>query len=523
MSPATDVTGQDLNSEIVVCGATASGAIAAIAAADEGADVLLIGPGRNVGGMVTGGLSHNDYGDRTVIGGMALEFYQKVADYYNKPLYYWRGPEPHVGEKIFRDWLGQAGVDLLFEKRVMDVLVQDGRIQHITLSDGSTVKGKVFIDASYEGDLMARAGISYTVGREGVNEFNESWAGRRAILPDGHQMLPSVSPFRNENTRELLPLINPVPTGKAFRRRVTLYYTGSGTQAFLQRWQRLVRPILRRQDGFAVTSERLRAEFQRYGLDPSIIPLSIEVAHYPFTGHPDWPPLILWVNSLETGSNPGMALRALARLRQSRPEARLLMVGHGPAAIEVKSLAAELGVAGSVAYRPFLPFSRLRQVMQTASVAWNTNSADSFPVSLLEAAASGTVVVSTEVGGIEEFLHDGVDALLVEVDDHEALAAATLQALRRPILSDGLAQNARLAVHNCDWEQTRGKMARLFGWRAGLSPWLGEGEEAEPPPAGVGSLELETMGLRGRAEFLRTHEPPVNVDLPAEEVPPNQR
>ncbi|KPL10000.1 MAG: hypothetical protein AMS26_22065, partial [Bacteroides sp. SM23_62] len=120
-SVGINVCGQDRKHEIVIYGATASGAIAAIAAADEGADVLLIGPGRNVGGMVTGGLSHNDYGDRTVIGGMALEFYGKVAEYYKKPLYYWRGPEPHVGEKIFRDWLADAGVDLLFEKRVMEV------------------------------------------------------------------------------------------------------------------------------------------------------------------------------------------------------------------------------------------------------------------------------------------------------------------------------------------------------------------------------------------------------------------
>lgn len=320
-----------------------------------------------------------------------------------------------------------------------------------------------------------------------------------------------------------LPALPAFALGKALGRRITLQYTGSGTQAFLQRWQRLARPILRRLDGFAVTSERLRGEFQRYGLEPSIIPVFIEVERFPFAGHPDWPPLILWANSLEPGSNPAMALRALAVLRQSVPEARLLVVGRGRAAAEVKSLAGELGVAGSVAYRPSLPFVRLRGALQTASVAWNTNSADSFPVSVLEAAASGTVVVSTKVGGIEEFLHDGVDALLVDGDDHEALAAATLQALRRPILSDGLAQNARLAVQNCDWEQIRGKMARLFGWRAILSPWLEEGEEAEPPPAGVGSLELETMGLRGRAEFLRTSEPATRVDLPAEEAPPTRR
>jgi len=195
--------------DVVVYGATASGTIASIAAAGEGATVLLIEPGNNVGGMVTGGLSHNDYGDRTVIGGLALEFYKRVADYYNVPLYYWRGPEPHVGEKIFRDWLRESGVNLMFQKRVMTVVKEKQVIKEIVLSDGTKVAGKVFIDASYEGDLMASAGVSYTVGREGVDEYNESWAGRRAILQDGHQMLPGVSPFDEEEN--LLPLINPVP------------------------------------------------------------------------------------------------------------------------------------------------------------------------------------------------------------------------------------------------------------------------------------------------------------------------
>ena len=193
----------------MVYGATAGGTIAAIAAAGEGADVILVEPGRNVGGMVTGGLSHNDYGDRSVIGGMALEFYRKVAAHYGKPLYYWRGPEPHVGEQIFRDWLEEAGVKVLFENRVTEVHMEQGAIDRVSLSGGGTVSGKVFIDASYEGDLMARAGVSFTVGREAVYDYGESWAGRRAILPDGHQMQPRISPF--DEAGNLLPLINPEP------------------------------------------------------------------------------------------------------------------------------------------------------------------------------------------------------------------------------------------------------------------------------------------------------------------------
>ena len=88
--------------DVIVYGATASGVMASIAAADEGMSVLLVEPGKYIGGMVTGGLSHTDYGDRTVIGGFAYEFYKKVADYYNTHIFYWRGPEPHIGEKIMK-------------------------------------------------------------------------------------------------------------------------------------------------------------------------------------------------------------------------------------------------------------------------------------------------------------------------------------------------------------------------------------------------------------------------------------
>jgi flavin-dependent dehydrogenase len=105
------------NTDVIVYGATAGGAMAAIAAAREGATVLLVEPGQHIGGMLTGGLSHTDYGDRAVIGGLALEFYKRVAKVYNKPLYFWRGPEPHLGEKLLRDWLKEStSVDHIWGK-----------------------------------------------------------------------------------------------------------------------------------------------------------------------------------------------------------------------------------------------------------------------------------------------------------------------------------------------------------------------------------------------------------------------
>lgn len=207
---AASSAAQDARSyDVVVYGATAAGVTAAVAAASDGMRVVLIEPGRHVGGMVSGGLSHTDFGDRAVIGGLALDFYREVGERYDKPTYYWRGPEPHVAEEILRGWLDEAGVDVIFGAAVKGVEKDGSTIRHVELTNGETYDGRVFIDAGYEGDLMSRTGVSYTFGREGRDMYGESWAGRQPILPDRHQFLAGVSPFKDGS--ELLPLIKPEP------------------------------------------------------------------------------------------------------------------------------------------------------------------------------------------------------------------------------------------------------------------------------------------------------------------------
>ena len=197
--------------DVAVYGATAGGVLAAIAAARDGARVVLLEPGRHVGGMVSGGLGHTDYGDRRVIGGLALEFYKRVARHYDTETWGLVGPEPHVAEEIFRRWLDEAGVVVVFDAR-LDQIRKDGRrIAQIVTEHGQVFGARVFIDAGYEGDLLARAGVSYAVGRESVSRYDERWAGRRPILPGQHNFAVPVSPFVDGDDGELLPLIHPRP------------------------------------------------------------------------------------------------------------------------------------------------------------------------------------------------------------------------------------------------------------------------------------------------------------------------
>jgi hypothetical protein len=175
--------------DLVVYGATAGGVITSVSAARMGLKVALLEPRNSVGGMVSGGLSHTDVGRREVIGGYSLEFYWRAGRQYGLPQYLqdvaWY-VEPKVAESIFRQMLREEKVTLLFERRLREkngVRKQGTSIASITMENGAEYTARIFADCTYEGDLMAQAGISYTWGREGIAQYGESLAGVRGETP----------------------------------------------------------------------------------------------------------------------------------------------------------------------------------------------------------------------------------------------------------------------------------------------------------------------------------------------------
>jgi glycine/D-amino acid oxidase-like deaminating enzyme len=151
--------------DVVVFGATATGVTAAVAASEAGASVLLVAPDRYVGGMVSGGVSWSDLGDTRVIGGVAQRFHEAVADHYEAPLWAVKGPEPHVAERLLVELLERAGVDVRLGEPLVQLDTTNGSITALRTERGRA-EAAVFVDAGYEGDLMAAAGIPYAVGRE---------------------------------------------------------------------------------------------------------------------------------------------------------------------------------------------------------------------------------------------------------------------------------------------------------------------------------------------------------------------
>ncbi|MFA6560887.1 MAG: FAD-dependent oxidoreductase [Verrucomicrobiia bacterium] len=225
--------------DIVIYGATSGGVAAAIAAAREGKSVLLLESGRHLGGLTTGGLGATDIGNKAAIGGIAREFYERIHAHYEKPgSWKWqkrddyfkgrgrdRGSdavakqrgreaqwtfEPHVAMDIYRQMMREAKVEVQFGQRLATVKKNGARIEEIAMENGRVFAGRMFIDASYEGDLMAKAGVSYHVGREANATYGETLNGVRAETPY-HQFKVAVDPYvkPGDPASGLLPFIQP--------------------------------------------------------------------------------------------------------------------------------------------------------------------------------------------------------------------------------------------------------------------------------------------------------------------------
>lgn len=165
--------------DLIVYGGTSSGVIAAYAASKEGLKVALLEPGKHLGGLTTSGLGHVDIGNQETVGGYTRDFLKRASNYYgvNKLQ---TDIESSVAEKIFLQMLKETGVEVFYRSRLLPgkgVGKQDNKIQNLVLEDGRKFAARIYIDATYEGDLMAQSGVSYRVGREAIIEYNESSAG----------------------------------------------------------------------------------------------------------------------------------------------------------------------------------------------------------------------------------------------------------------------------------------------------------------------------------------------------------
>lgn len=194
--------GKTLDVDVCIYGGTSSGIIAAYTAKKLGKSVLVIEPGSNIGGLTTGGLGATDIGNKYAVTGLAKDFYRRIGSYYGK-FEQWTF-EPHVANKVYDDLIKGASLEIIKNHRLIKVQKKDGWITEITTenslqpaaSSNNIVRAKMFIDCTYEGDLMAKAGVSYSIGRENNNEYGETYNGVQ--VSEFHQLPDGIDPYKIE-------------------------------------------------------------------------------------------------------------------------------------------------------------------------------------------------------------------------------------------------------------------------------------------------------------------------------------
>ncbi len=237
--------------DVVIYGGTSGGVAAAIQVKRMGKSVVLIEPTKRLGGLTTGGLGQTDIGNKQAIGGISREFYQRVRRHYDLPeAWKWQTREtykdsgqtrteaveptmwtfePSAALAIMDEMIREAGVEVVFGERLdrqSGVKKEAARIVAITMESGRAFAGRMFIDATYEGDLMAAA-VSYTVGREANAQFGETINGVQTLKSTGHQLKPGIDPYlrKGDASSGLLPHIDPKGPGEegAGDKRVQAY------------------------------------------------------------------------------------------------------------------------------------------------------------------------------------------------------------------------------------------------------------------------------------------------------------
>ncbi len=230
--------------DIIVYGGTSAAVTTAVQAARMGITAIIVSPDKHPGGLSSSGLGYTDTGNKEVIGGIAREFYQHVYQHYEKPeSWKWqdrsgfgnRGQgipaidgekrtmwifEPHVAEAIFEKLIKENNITVFRDEwldRKKGTVNKAGKIISFSTLSGKIFRGEIFIDATYEGDLMAAAGVSYHVGREANNVYDENWNGvQKGVYHHKHYFMDNISPYKipGDPSSGLLPRISAETPGE---------------------------------------------------------------------------------------------------------------------------------------------------------------------------------------------------------------------------------------------------------------------------------------------------------------------
>lgn len=243
---------------------------------------------------------------------------------------------------------------------------------------------------------------------------------------------------------------------------VVVNYRGGEAASFLAHSHRRIRRTMRRAASVVVPSGYLREIFSAYGIATEVVPNVVDLTRFRAAVQRPGSAHMVVTRNLEAIYDNATAIRALAIVRRSVPQARLTIAGSGPELPKLKATAAEAGLSEAVTFTGRLDPDAVAALYRTADVAINPSTVDNMPNSILEAQASGLPVVSTDVGGVRFIVQDGTTALLVPPRDPEAMARAVLQLLENPAAAGQLVVAGLANVCQYTWGSVSGVLADVY-------------------------------------------------------------
>jgi glycosyltransferase involved in cell wall biosynthesis len=255
--------------------------------------------------------------------------------------------------------------------------------------------------------------------------------------------------------------------GHAYGKRVLLNYHSGEAFDHLNNWQRSTKAVLARASAIIVPSQYLVDVFQRFGFRAGAIPNFVSVDQIPYRARSELRPVFLANRNFASHYNVGCVLRAFALIQGAVPEARLIVAGDGEQRAELHALAAYLGLRAVEFVGQVSPGS-MAGLYDRADVYLNASNVDNMPMSIIEAFAAGMPIVTTCAGGIPNIVSHGLNGLMVDLNDHSAMAGAALQLLGSPRLVDEITQRARREVlDRYTWAAVHCLWRRMYGAEEG--------------------------------------------------------
>lgn len=330
-----------------------------------------------------------------------------------------------------------------------------------------------------------------------VSNFLSGWDGRRTYAEDLARRLQGAGVTVRTSSRFLFPparladmvlaamggrggyriAVIDVYSGRAFLwaeaaaraaravgRKVILALHGGRLPEFASRHPGRVSRLLAMADLVVAPSPFLRDAFRHLRPDIRVVPNAIELSAYPFRRRVHIAPRLVWLRSFHRMYDPGMAVRVLAGVRRTHPDATLAMYGPDKdgSLDQTRRIAEELGVADAVRFLGVVPKERVGEALAGADIFLNTTHVDNTPVSVIEAMACGLCVVSTNAGGVPHLMRDGIHGLLVRPGDAEGMVDAVRRLLHDAELCLRLSTEARAQAEQFAWERVLPQWLKLF-------------------------------------------------------------